>query len=579
MGNHLCRAIFIGLTATIFVPALGFAQTPNPVFEKIEQADKELWELQLKIDELHRHVPSCMPEEEEQWIGEWATQGAELSTFDIKLDGREQLRFADGQPADFELIRFEISGRDPYEKVHDFLIRLARRYRLIDLERLHLKADAVDTVSFTGRLALPCYKQAEEEESNWTGIEDAIAKIVEHRRETYQKLTELTERSNTGRFSMALATFERESRTRPVALTEARLIGEEIVLEGLLYGAAAQAGLEPALGKVGFRDIQVKLLPADACQRFSIAAHLERREQELEIVIGNGPFGPFDDQAAAFCKTPPPAGRVAFQGKALSPDALTLHLRDVDLIDVFSVLHDLTSQNFLTDSEVRGRVSVDVEGATLEETLGAMSSFVTVGSGPLRRVSRAGSQPVAMTRSSYVGEPFDVSIDDTPLTQFLCVLEQVSERQVLAPPDLKGTVRLFANDLPWDQVLDGLLSTAGLTFVLEDKRLLVGPGPEAALKGRSDLVNACEIPIFHEPSSRLASAYASLEELGASDLSLAGLARKGDTWKAYAHSPSRRFLRLKEGSKLLDGSITSIGPEGVRITTGGSEVVTVRLPL
>ena len=98
MRNHLRRAAFVGLTAAIFLPAPGFAQKQPDVLEQIEQADKELWELQTKIDELHRRTPSCNPEEEEKWLREWATKGGELSAIEVKSTGSEPLRFTDGQP-------------------------------------------------------------------------------------------------------------------------------------------------------------------------------------------------------------------------------------------------------------------------------------------------------------------------------------------------------------------------------------------------------------------------------------------------------------------------------------------------
>jgi len=295
----------------------------------------------------------------------------------------------------------------------------------------------------------------------------------------------------------------------------------------------------------------------------------------------------------------PSAGHVAAHGAGREPDdALTLHLRDVDLVHVFFVLNDLTSQSFVIASDVKGKVSVDLEQVTPEEALAAMSSAgLVVGSGGLHRVSRAGSPPAAAapSQASYTGKTISMSLENVELANVLCALgrslqpmievrtergafpapaDQSSPSKVLVPHDLQVRMSIFSSDLPWDQVFEGLVSSAGLISVLDGDRRLVGPGPEASVRTQPGAVDACEIPSERSPH---APVYHNLSDLDAADLKLVGLARKGDAWKAYAYSSSRQILSLQTGQKLRDARVTDVGPTGVAITTNAGRVLNVPL--
>ncbi|HEV8580719.1 MAG TPA: hypothetical protein VGX68_16765 [Thermoanaerobaculia bacterium] len=582
------RAVAIVLTAAgccclaLHVPAHADER------DEIDKMQKELVELTQKVDELYRRVPFCDPAEEERAVRLWAEKGGELVSPEIKSAGSERLLFADGTPTPVQLNRLEVSGRDPYSKVHLFLIRMGLRNRLIDLERLHLEAEAGTTVSYTARLALPCYSEPQPEkaakETPPLSLHDFVAQTLARQRTMFEKVTELTTRSKPARFAEALAAFDGATRGRGVALTEVRL-AEEAVLEGVVAGASGPAGLKPTLEKAGFRVTGMQMSPAGACHKFAVTARPEEREplEEPDVVIWNGLF---DDQTAAFCELAPSAGRVVVRGKTPVPegDALALHLRDVNLVDAFFILHDLTAANFVIDADVKGRVSVDVEGAGLEETLAAMSAAgVIVGPGPLRRVSRAGNEAAAPAspRPGYTGEPIDVSVHDTDLGTFLCTLGQISERRVWSLADLKSRFNMFVKDVPWDQVLDGLAASAGLVAVLDEDRLLVGPGPAEKLPSLPGLVPYCKPPVdsIEELGSipRLEGSPVPLPRLAAAELELAGLVRAGDAWKAYVYTPSRRLMLLATDQQLLDARVTSVGSGEVVLAKAGSEALNVAL--
>jgi hypothetical protein len=435
-----------GRTVGIFVVAASLALASSAAGATIDEITQETAVLELKLDALWRRVPTCDPSEEKRQLAIWAKQTGELKDFDVKpVAGDERLRLEDGRAMPVKLIRLEISGRDPYEKVDDFLVRIAQRSRLMDLETLRLKAEAGGTVSFTARFALPCYSDEENPAPVGSTPEKMLADHLAWLRGTHQKVEALAARADTSRLALALGALGREIGNSAVSLTEVRS-AQEIVLEGVVAGASSRSGLEPALKRAGFQVGNLQTSPAQECQKFSVTARLDARELdgEREAVLNNGLF---DDQTAAFCASRPFLGKVVARGAAPEGGALTLHMRDVELVHLFFALHDLTLQEFVVDPDVQGRVSVEVDGVTIEETLAAMSSVgVVVGPGPFRRVSRAANRPVAAAAPShapYTGEKITVSLQDSDLPTFLCMCEQISQRKISAPRELEGRVSVF----------------------------------------------------------------------------------------------------------------------------------------
>ena len=580
--NHPFRRIAGVVAASLALASsaagLAGAAEPRQTGPTIDEITRETAALELKLDALWRRVPTCNPAEEKRQLAIWAKQAGELEDFDVKpVAEAERLRLEDGRPTPMKLIRLEISGRDPYEKVDNFLVRTAQRPRLMDLETLRLKAAAGGTVSFAARFALLCYSDEENPAPVGSTPETLSGDHLAWLSGTYQKVEELTARADTSRLALALGAFGREIGNSAVSLTEVRS-AQEIVLEGVVAGASSRNGLEPALRRAGFQVGRVETSPAQGCQKFSVTAWLDAREPigEREAVLDNGLF---DDQTAAFCAPHPSLGKVVARGTPGAPEggALTLHMRDVELVHLFFALHDLTLQEFVVDPDVGGRVSVEVEGATIEETLAAMSSVgVVVGPGPFRRVSRAASRPTAVSsHAAYTGEKITVSLQDSDLPTFLCMFEQISQRKISAPRELEGRVSVFVEDLPWDQVLDGVLASAGLVVTPDGDRLRVGPASAAKVRGRPEAVDVCQIQSSGSGAPSRPAAHRSLPEMGLADLALAGLGRSGDDWKAYAYSPWRTFLPLKAGLKLLNASVKAVGPTGVAFTSEASEVVEV----
>ena len=112
----------------------------------------------------------------------------------------------------------------------------------------------------------------------------------------------------------------------------------------------------------------------------------------------------------------------------------------------------------------------------------------------------------------------------------------------------------------------------------DGERLRIGPGTEAEVRGRKDLVNVCEIPVSGgSAGSRWSELSPELEDLAAGDLELAGLVRREDAWTARAFTPTRKLKVLKAGDKLSGASVSAVGPDGVTLATEGAGAVDLKL--
>ncbi|HEX4964518.1 MAG TPA: hypothetical protein VF173_27125 [Thermoanaerobaculia bacterium] len=550
------------------------ASKPN---EDVAGLERETQELSIKIEKLLYLVPPAFDLADVTQRARVVAKASEIERFEMKSAAGERLKLADGSSAPIELHRLEVSGRGPYGGVLAFFHRMGNLSRLVVLETLRLKVEAGNVVRFTAGLAFPIYADSPDPAAPLPrDVASAYRDLLRKLQTKHRLLTDLTERSQP-RLAAALAAFDNLNRERATALTELQA-GDEVVLKGVVAGPSARDGLKPTLAKAGFRVNQVRTSPAGACQAFIATVQLKAGDVPWDYVPGNGLF---DSATADFCAAEPVSGRVTARGAATSPDALTLHLHGVRLSDVFFVLNDLTAASFLLDPSLKERVSVDVEGTTLEETLAAMSSVgVAVSPGPLHRVSRAPQQPAATApkTESYTGERIDLLVRNAELKLILCTMSMVLQKPIWVPRKLESLVTAYSKDLPADQVLDGLLATAGLIAVKEEDRILVGPGPETQLRSQPS-ENACPPPADESKpvpatdySSHLWSLNESLPHLATGDLDLAGLASTKGTWKAYVYTPSRRLMSLIAGQELSGAKVGAVGPTGVSYTTGSSAV-------
>ncbi len=73
----------------------------------------------------------------------------------------------------------------------------------------------------------------------------------------------------------------------------------------------------------------------------------------------------------------------------------------------------------------------------------------------------------------YTGEPISVNLKDVDLQDFFRLIHEISGLNIVLDPNVKGTLTLVLDDVPWDQALDIVLQNNGLDRRLEGNVLRI----------------------------------------------------------------------------------------------------------
>jgi len=67
----------------------------------------------------------------------------------------------------------------------------------------------------------------------------------------------------------------------------------------------------------------------------------------------------------------------------------------------------------------------------------------------------------------YVGEPISLDLKDADIRDVLLTFAKLARMNMVIDPEVKGTVTVRLEDVPWDQALDVILKSNGLGYVME----------------------------------------------------------------------------------------------------------------
>jgi len=76
-----------------------------------------------------------------------------------------------------------------------------------------------------------------------------------------------------------------------------------------------------------------------------------------------------------------------------------------------------------------------------------------------QQASNGGNAPQA---GHYTGEPISVNLKDVDLKDFFRLIHEISGLNVVLDPNVKGTLTIVLDEVPWDQALDIVLQNNGL---------------------------------------------------------------------------------------------------------------------
>jgi type IV pilus assembly protein PilQ len=121
-----------------------------------------------------------------------------------------------------------------------------------------------------------------------------------------------------------------------------------------------------------------------------------------------------------------------------------------------------------------GKFADRPEGNPLPAASAAMQSAT-----PQPAVNMAAEQKVqaqqqpAASGPKYTGEPISVNLKDVDLKDFFRLIHEISGLNVVLDPNVKGTLTIVLDDVPWDQALDIVLKNNDLARQLEGNVLRI----------------------------------------------------------------------------------------------------------
>jgi len=479
----------------------------------------------------------------------------------------------------------DVSAVGRYAEVDRFVRQVALSPRPIDVESLSLTATPDAVVKVDAVLRLPYRPLRAHLPAPPDGTRSRLQGVPRAQAEAYVRDMSLAlaksetvatlrrTRRNPRLFLSELAAIVRD---RPVVLTHAS-VGDDFVVRGLTVGEGPVRALESRFERGFLRVSDFVMARQGACLRFEVRGRSPVVGPDAELPLPTE--DPFDKDDAP-CKVDRDSVRtVVVKGastKTPGQGPLSLRLRDVDLTDVFFVLHWLTRQGFLVDGDVTGRVSVELNRVTLEEALAALAKGAGLRvSEPslVRRVSLArGTLPPSESKRGAKGKapatgPSPAPLPAGPPSTFL--LKRADVRDILAamtdadaslaalgPQGFLGRMSVWAKDVPLGTCRVAVLAAAGLTErVEEDRRILERrPGAEEVLVPVSG--------VAPDPQLLLRA-----QDLAVIEFDLAGLAGGADGWTAFAYTPTGALNAYRAADRLADGAVKDVESTDVTLNT------------
>jgi type IV pilus assembly protein PilQ len=75
---------------------------------------------------------------------------------------------------------------------------------------------------------------------------------------------------------------------------------------------------------------------------------------------------------------------------------------------------------------------------------------------------------IAETQSQFTGEPISLDLKDADIKDVFRTISQLTQLNIVVDPEVRGTVTVQLENVPWDQALDLILKQNGLGYVLEN---------------------------------------------------------------------------------------------------------------
>ena len=93
------------------------------------------------------------------------------------------------------------------------------------------------------------------------------------------------------------------------------------------------------------------------------------------------------------------------------------------------------------------------------------------------------SRTISEAQSQFTGEPISLDLKDADIKDVFRTISQLTGLNIVIDPEVRGTVTVQLEDVPWDQALDLILKQNSLGYVLENNIMRIATTGEAAGRG------------------------------------------------------------------------------------------------
>ena len=118
------------------------------------------------------------------------------------------------------------------------------------------------------------------------------------------------------------------------------------------------------------------------------------------------------------------------------------------------------------------QVMQDSSNAT-DNVLPPVSATPRPAENPAQEQAAQAAMPQQQPKPKYTGEPISVNLKDVDLKDFFRLIHEISGLNIVLDPNVKGTLTLVLDDVPWDQALDLVLANNGLDRKLQGNVLRI----------------------------------------------------------------------------------------------------------
>lgn len=542
-----------------------------PLQKQIDETRAELMKVEVAIEEARAHVPLT---------GDRAAVEAALKTAAKEVGLTDmQIEFAPAALSSkdaVELRRVDVSGRDSWQKLQRFLHEMTF-FGTTGIEDLRMDAAPGGTVRFSAHILYPVItplstptldrKPVTTRDDVSRLILDTETDALQRRRATLAAFKKTVETINAANLVNALAAVADAVDAWALAMTQVRA-GATTTFTGVALGARNVDALRSALKASGFDLLSLDVKPAARCSAFVASAKLTNKEQKGEVVLDNGFF---DDAATSICReAPSTAADVVVHGR--DANGITLRLRNADVGTIFNALHDVSAENFVVDASIDRRFNVTSENASVAAILEQLRrAGLTISNGHVHRVSSAATAK-EFSAQTWQGAPVTLLLHDSLFADVMCLFHEITEMDLRMRREENPRVTVFMTDVPWDEAMANIIATAGQRYQVE--KITIYISAKQALDRTA--LDACKIAHMLPEGRPWASHSMKMDDVGAGDLTLAGIAGASGEWKAYAFGPLQKTFILARSARLYDATVQSVGPEAVTLKTDAGPTIELR---